>query len=176
MKIFPFKENCVQIHFRSPDICTERDKAREYWKKQEGKVFFAVVWFGSHTKWHNLLFCPVGKLDRRHTGKRDNLLTREGVSLRSRSRIIRPQETLVLYKSFNTLWVKLNNSKHILALALLCLVHKPHLDPIKSKIIETRSSNMWIASWRETVSLHYMHIKLFVWENANRRQAVQTGR
>ncbi len=50
---------------------------------------------------------PISNLDRRHTGrlrKRDNLLKGEGGRGWARSRIIRPQESLVLYKSFNTLW------------------------------------------------------------------------
>ncbi len=45
---------------------------------------------------------PVRKLERRHTGKRwkrDNLLTGEGGG-----QIIRQRESLVLSKSFNTLW------------------------------------------------------------------------
>jgi len=54
---------------------------------------------------------PDSKLDRRHTGrlrKRDNLLTGEGGWGWVRSRIIRPQENLVLYKSVNTLWLQLS--------------------------------------------------------------------
>jgi hypothetical protein len=45
--------------------------------------------------------------DRQHTGrlrKRDNLLRGEGERGWARSRIIWPQESMVLYKSFNTLW------------------------------------------------------------------------
>jgi hypothetical protein len=50
---------------------------------------------------------PANELDQRHIGrlrKRDNLLTEEGVRGRVRSRIIRPQQSLVLYKSFSSLW------------------------------------------------------------------------
>ncbi len=51
---------------------------------------------------------PVRNLDRRHTGrlrKRGNFLKGEGGRGWARSRIIRPQKSLVLYKSFfNTLW------------------------------------------------------------------------
>jgi hypothetical protein len=52
---------------------------------------------------------PVSKLYRRHTGrmrKRDNLLTGHGGGGNgwARSRIIRPQESLGVYKSFKTLW------------------------------------------------------------------------
>ncbi len=44
---------------------------------------------------------PVNKLDRRQSlRKRDNLLPEEGGRGRPRSRIIRPQESLVLYESF----------------------------------------------------------------------------
>jgi hypothetical protein len=52
---------------------------------------------------------PLSKLDRCHTGrlgKRGSLLSREtGGRGWAWSRIIRPQESLVLYKSFKTLWV-----------------------------------------------------------------------
>jgi hypothetical protein len=50
----------------------------------------------------------VSKLDRRHKGglrKRDNLLTGEEGEL-GRGQIIRQRENLVLYKSFNTLWLQ----------------------------------------------------------------------
>jgi hypothetical protein len=53
---------------------------------------------------------PVSKLDKQHTGrlrKRDNLRTGKERGGGARSRIIRPQESLVLYKFFNrygTLW------------------------------------------------------------------------
>ncbi len=42
----------------------------------------------------------------RRLRKRDNLLTVERGRGRARSRIIRPKESLVLYKSFNTPWVE----------------------------------------------------------------------
>ncbi len=51
---------------------------------------------------HAPTFSPVRKLDRRLTGglrKRDNLHTERG---RGRSQILRQRESLVLYKSFNT--------------------------------------------------------------------------
>jgi hypothetical protein len=64
---------------------------------------------------------PVSKLDRRHAGrlrKRDNLLPWEGEGGWARVRIIRLRESIVLYKSFNTLWpgrhstgLKINGSK-----------------------------------------------------------------
>jgi hypothetical protein len=66
---------------------------------------------------------PFSKLvDRRHTGKRrkrDNLLTGEGGEGGKRSQIIRRQESLVRYESFNTLclvyntfdWFRLQNYK-----------------------------------------------------------------
>ncbi len=47
---------------------------------------------------------PVGKLDQRHTGRlrrRDNWLMRYGGG---GGRIIRLQESMVLYKTYNTLW------------------------------------------------------------------------
>jgi hypothetical protein len=50
---------------------------------------------------------PVSKLDRRQTGrlrKRDNFMTGEWGMGRGRNQIIRQPESLVLCKSFNTLW------------------------------------------------------------------------
>jgi hypothetical protein len=52
---------------------------------------------------HPLPLSLVSKLDRRHTGrlrKRDDLLTGEV----GKGRVRRPQKSLVLYKSLNTLW------------------------------------------------------------------------
>jgi hypothetical protein len=60
-----------------------------------GQDFLAVL----HTHSPHL-----SKLDQRHTGRRrtrDNLLTGEGVG---EDPTIRPRESLVLYKQFNTLW------------------------------------------------------------------------
>ncbi len=60
---------------------------------------------------------PVNMTDRRHTGrlrKRDNLLPGEGGKGGwARSWIIRPQESLILYKSFNALWVYAYCTKYI---------------------------------------------------------------
>jgi hypothetical protein len=50
---------------------------------------------------------PISKLDRRHTGKlrkRENIQTGENGRGWRRSQIIRRLESLVLYKSFKTLW------------------------------------------------------------------------
>jgi hypothetical protein len=58
-----------------------------------------IIWLLPHP-----ITPPVNKLDWRQTGrlrKRDNLLTGEGGR---RNQIIRRSESLVLYKSFNTLW------------------------------------------------------------------------
>ncbi len=65
----------------------------------EGQAFLAVVWFGSSPTLPPLL----SKLDRRHAEwmrKKDNLLTGEGGRWWARSRIIRSQDSLALYKSF----------------------------------------------------------------------------
>ncbi len=60
---------------------------------------------------HTLPPSPVSKFDRRHTGrlrKRDNLLREEGLGRGwSKSQIIQPQESLVLYESFSILCVGL---------------------------------------------------------------------
>ena len=84
--------------------------------------FFAVVWFGSlHTPYP---LSPVSKRVRRHTGrlrKSDNLLTGEGGRGWARSRIIRPQGSLILYKSFNTLWFWLK--KIVFAGNTVCTVY-----------------------------------------------------
>jgi len=69
---------------------------RECWMIYRGPGFLAVVWFGSSCPFPP---SPVSKLDRRHTRRR-------GGRGWARSRIIRLQESLVLYKSFNTLWLK----------------------------------------------------------------------
>jgi hypothetical protein len=50
---------------------------------------------------------PVSKLDRRHSRrlrKRDNVFTGALEGWWEGFQIIRPQESLVLYESFNTLW------------------------------------------------------------------------
>ncbi len=63
----------------------------------------------------------VSKLERRHIGrlrKRDNLLMAEGGREWARSRIIRLQENLVLYKYFNTLWVGFSLSGYYLSPSL----------------------------------------------------------
>ncbi len=68
-----------------------------------GPGFLAVEWFGSTPT--PLSPCHVSKLDRRHTRllrKRLNLLT-GGQRGWAWGRIIRPLESLVLYKSFNPL-------------------------------------------------------------------------
>ncbi len=79
----------------------------EYWIINRGQCFLAgrMIWLFGHPLSPSL----VSKLGRRHTGrlrKRDNLADGRGGGWRGRawSRIIRPQESLVLYKSFNTLW------------------------------------------------------------------------
>jgi hypothetical protein len=49
---------------------------------------------------------PVSKLDRRRTGRlrnKDELLTGEGEGVGAGNQILRPQESLALYKSVNTL-------------------------------------------------------------------------
>jgi hypothetical protein len=62
----------------------------------EDQAFLAVVWFGSSPTPST----SISKLDRRHTGR-----LRKGDNLRGwgRRQIIRRRESLVLYKSFNTL-------------------------------------------------------------------------
>jgi hypothetical protein len=77
-------------------------KDREYWTIYRGPGFLAVVWFGSSPA-----LCP---LSRQHTGrlrKRDKLLMGEGEGDG------REQESLVFYKSFNTLWVKTKQIPYI---------------------------------------------------------------
>jgi hypothetical protein len=76
---------------------TVMDGIREYRMTYRGPGFLVVVWCGPS---------PPGKLERRHTGrlrKRDKLLMRKGEGEWARNRIIQLQESLVLYKSFNTL-------------------------------------------------------------------------
>ncbi len=77
-----------------------------------GPDFLTVVWFGSSPT-----LSPPPSLDWRHTGrlrKRDNLLTGAGGGEEwACSRIILPQESLVLYISSNTLWIRLVNTATI---------------------------------------------------------------
>jgi len=66
------------------------------------KSYDLVIWLLPHS----LPPSPVSKHDRRHTGrlrKRDNLLMGERGRGWTRSRIIRPQESMVFFISFNTL-------------------------------------------------------------------------
>ncbi len=82
-----------------------RHGPREYWMIE----WLRARPFRSRMIW--LLALPplpstVAKVGRRHTGrlrKRDNMLTGEREMGWARSQIIRPQETLALYKAFNTL-------------------------------------------------------------------------
>jgi hypothetical protein len=78
-----------------------REEAREYGISYRGPGFLAKARFGSSA---TLLSPPVSKLDRQNTGR---LRKRDGG--RGRSQIIRQRESLVLYKSFNTLWRKLKD-------------------------------------------------------------------
>ncbi len=80
---------------------------REYWMIYRLSGFLAIVRIGSSVS--TCTPSPVRKLDRRHTErlrKRDNLLIGEGGMGWARGQITRPQESLVLYKSFNTLWYR----------------------------------------------------------------------
>ncbi len=85
-------------------LCTER--AREYWMFYRGASILAVVWFGSPPtpsppplSSASFLFGPSScvspvELTDRRVGRRGW----------TSSQIIRPRESLTLYKSFNTLW------------------------------------------------------------------------
>ncbi len=98
---FPRKNSCVDIS--STHINTSPQ--REYWMIYWGPGSLAVVWFGSSPTPPPF---PVKKLDRRHTltGRLTRGTTcwgeggRKGVGEEPNSG---PQESLVLYKSFNTL-------------------------------------------------------------------------
>jgi hypothetical protein len=71
--------------------------------------FLAVVWFGSSATPLSLPL-SLSKLDRRYTGDRKTEKERQfadrwsGREVGAKRRIIRPQESLVLYKSVNCLW------------------------------------------------------------------------
>ncbi len=72
---------------------------REYWMIYSGQAFWpCLIWLLPH------LPSPVSTVDRdthKKTEKRDNLLTEEG---NGRGQIKGQRESLVVYKSFNTLW------------------------------------------------------------------------
>jgi hypothetical protein len=86
---------------------TRLGSPREYWMIYRGPGFLAVVWFGiSPTPSHTT--SPVSKLSlflSLPVCRRSSLLTEKGG--RGRSQIMGRRESLVLYKSFNTLWVPL---------------------------------------------------------------------
>ncbi len=77
--------------------------SREYWMICRGVVFLTDIWFCSSPA---PSLSPVSKLDQWHPGrlKKKGQLADGGRRGRGRSPIIRPQESLVLYKSFSTLW------------------------------------------------------------------------
>ncbi len=82
--------------------------SREYLMIYRELGFLAVALMGSSP--------TPSPLDRRHTGrrrKRDNLLTVEGGRGRVRSRILWPQVSLVLYKSFIQSFLPQNKSVSI---------------------------------------------------------------
>jgi hypothetical protein len=89
------------------------DLPRAYLVIYRGPNFLAIVWLGSSP---NLSFSPISKLDPRHTGRLRNRTTcwqERGKRGWGRSQIIRRRESLVLYKSFNTLYTFLTLDSHI---------------------------------------------------------------
>ncbi len=84
---------------------------REDWAIYSGPSF--LVSWGRRIRLHPRPILPrlPSVQERRHTGrlsKRGNLLTTEGGA---RSQIIRSQESMVIYESFNTLWWKISDGK-----------------------------------------------------------------
>ncbi len=82
-------------------------ETRDYWIIYRGPGFLAVLWFGSSPTPSNPPLpsvCWTG--DTQGLRNRDNLLTEEGEGKGMRSQIIWLQESLVLYKSLNTLCLK----------------------------------------------------------------------
>ncbi len=83
------------------------EKTKEYWTIYRNPGILAVVWFGSSPTPSPR---TVSKLDRRHREilrKRDNLLKEEGGVDGGRSQITQQRESQVFYKSFTTLWRRL---------------------------------------------------------------------
>ncbi len=81
---------------------------------------------------------PVSKLDRRHTRrlrKRDNVA---GGGWR-KSSIIRPQESLVLYKSFNTLWSRQLRAVGATEQQLTSHLCRPYPHHIRPQLRQARS-------------------------------------
>ncbi len=87
----------------------------------------AVVWFGSFTT------IPPWSRHRGRLRKRDNFLTGEGGRSWERRQIIRQQESLVLYKLFNTLWVR--------GKGLTCVAYKAGVSNVKMGSNHTPSAN-----------------------------------
>ncbi len=78
----------------------------------------------------------VSKLDGQHTGKlrkRDNLLKGEGEEVKGRSQIKRRKETLVLYKSFNTLCSSVTSCKALQLPLSSPLLSGPDLEKYEGK-------------------------------------------
>jgi hypothetical protein len=76
-----------EIHVDGTGTKPERVSLREYWIIYRGPALLAVVWFGS--------FPTTSPPPVRMWG---------GGGVVGRSQIIRQRESLVFYKSFNTLW------------------------------------------------------------------------
>jgi hypothetical protein len=84
-------------------VCAGQRVLNDLWMTRLSRC--RVVWLLHHPL--SLPPSTVSKLERRHTGrlrKRDNLL--KGERMRDRTQIIQQQESLVIYKSFNTLWCR----------------------------------------------------------------------
>ncbi len=88
---------------RGEEARSKYNHIKEYWMFYRGPGFLAVVRFGSSplplqsTSCHSSsVLCIVCR--------RSNLLTGEGGG---KDQVIRPKESLVLYKSFNILWIML---------------------------------------------------------------------
>jgi hypothetical protein len=105
----------------------EIHRTREYWMIYRWPVFLAVVWFGSSltpsppavSKLSLFLSLPVCR--------RLSIITGEGGGRWGRSQIIRRRESLVLHKSFNTLYIE-QRQRYFAKFFILFLVLKEKLN------------------------------------------------
>ncbi len=101
--------HCIRAHWQENNmqyqILQENDipLPREYWMIYRGPDFLAVLWFGSSPviKMSLFLSLPVCR--------RSSLRRERGWKGLERSQIIRRRESLVIYKSFNTLPLSINH-------------------------------------------------------------------
>ncbi len=109
------------VNTAGPHVCTSRECCIIY----RGPGFLVVVLIGSLP--HPSPLSPVTKLDRRHIGRTEKerqLADGGGVRGWARSRIKRPQESLVLYKLFKRAYVSLYDERSCNSYCIIVMAPK----------------------------------------------------